>query len=50
MAPSKVSVMPEGLLNELTLQEITDLFEYLYNPDGLGADRVTRQPRDIGRN
>jgi putative heme-binding domain-containing protein len=46
MAPSKVSVMPEGLLNELTQQEITDLFEYLYNPPGSGGpEHVTRQPR-----
>lgn len=30
--PSKISVMPEGLLNTLTLQEITDLFAYLTSP------------------
>lgn len=29
MAPSKVSAMPEGLLNTLTLQEIADLFAFL---------------------
>ncbi len=33
IAPSRISSMPEGLLNELTLQEITDLFEYLYKPE-----------------
>ncbi len=27
--PSKVSAMPEGLLNSLTLEEIADLFSYL---------------------
>lgn len=27
--PSKISAMPEGLLNELTLEEISDLFAYL---------------------
>ena len=27
--PSKVSAMPEGLLNELSLEEISDLFTYL---------------------
>jgi putative heme-binding domain-containing protein len=30
--PSKVSSMPEGLLNTLTLEEITDLFTYLNSP------------------
>ncbi len=29
MAPAKVSVMPEGLLNQLTPQEIADLFAFL---------------------
>ncbi|HUY87650.1 MAG TPA: HEAT repeat domain-containing protein [Pirellulales bacterium] len=28
-APSKKSIMPEGLLNQLTLEEIADLFAYL---------------------
>jgi putative heme-binding domain-containing protein len=32
--PSKVSSMPEGLLNTLTLEEITDLFTYLNTPPG----------------
>jgi putative heme-binding domain-containing protein len=27
--PSKLSAMPEGLINELTLEEISDLFAYL---------------------
>ncbi|HEX7378377.1 MAG TPA: HEAT repeat domain-containing protein [Pirellulales bacterium] len=31
-APSRVSAMPEGLLNSLTLAEIADLFAYLNNP------------------
>jgi putative heme-binding domain-containing protein len=30
--PEKVSVMPEGLLDELELQEIADLFAYLCGP------------------
>lgn len=40
-APSKVSAMPEGLLNSLTLQEIADLFAYLNKPT---ESRVTVQP------
>ena len=31
--PSKTSVMPEGLLNSLTLEEIGDLFAFLMNVD-----------------
>jgi len=31
MKPSKMSAMPEQLLNPLTLEEITDLFAYLYS-------------------
>src|SRR5262245_44846823 len=52
MVTSKVSAMPEGLLNELTLQEITDLVEYLYNPTSppTGGDRVTRRPQDRAKN
>jgi putative heme-binding domain-containing protein len=30
--PEKISIMPEGLLDELTLQEIADLFAYLSGP------------------
>ncbi len=29
--PSRVSMMPEGLLNTLTLEEIQDLVAYLYS-------------------
>ena len=32
MAPSKTSIMPEGLLNRLTLDEIIDLFALLLSP------------------
>jgi hypothetical protein len=31
MQPSKVSMMPEGLLNTLTEEEIQDLVAYLYS-------------------
>ncbi|QGJ71574.1 Cytochrome c domain-containing protein [Planctomycetales bacterium 10988] len=34
VAPVTKSAMPEGLLDELTLQEIADLFEYLTHPPG----------------
>ncbi len=40
-ARSKMSAMPEGLLNELTLEEIADLFQYLNQPPQ--AD-VARRP------
>lgn len=40
MAPSKVSAMPEGLLNKLTLEEIADLFAFLQKrPSGIIATR-----------
>jgi putative heme-binding domain-containing protein len=32
MVPAKISAMPESLLNELTLEEIADLFSYLSKP------------------
>ena len=32
--PSKVSTMPEGLANRLTLEQIADLFAYLMNRAG----------------
>jgi putative heme-binding domain-containing protein len=32
IVPEKTSIMPEGLLDELTLQEIADLFAYLSGP------------------
>ena len=34
MLPSKISAMPEGLLNSLTVEEIADLFAYLNQPPG----------------
>ncbi|HET6883288.1 MAG TPA: HEAT repeat domain-containing protein [Pirellulales bacterium] len=40
-APSKVSAMPEGLLNTLSLQEIADLFAFLNKPT---QSNVTVQP------
>ncbi|MBI3836567.1 MAG: HEAT repeat domain-containing protein [Planctomycetia bacterium] len=39
--PSKVSAMPEGLLNALSLEDIADLFTYLGNPP---RPEVTRRP------
>jgi len=32
LQPSKISAMPAGLLNTLTLEEIADLFQYLGTP------------------
>lgn len=32
IVPTKVSAMPDGLLNELTLKQIADLFAYMSNP------------------
>jgi hypothetical protein len=32
LAPSRVSAMPDGLLNTLTLEEVADLFAYLSKP------------------
>ncbi len=41
--PSRISAMPEGLLNELTLDQIADLFKYLNDPP---AQAVTRRIED----
>ncbi len=41
--PSKISSMPAGLLNELTLQEIADLFAYMKRAP---RQDVARQPED----
>jgi putative heme-binding domain-containing protein len=41
IAPSKVSAMPEGLLDALTQEEIVDLFAFLANPN---AAEVARRP------
>lgn len=41
IASSKVSSMPEGLLDALTQEEIVDLFAFLANPD---AGEVARKP------
>jgi putative heme-binding domain-containing protein len=41
IAPSKISSMPEGLLDELTGEEIVDLFAYLLQPS---PARITRTP------
>lgn len=40
--PSKVSAMPEGLLNPLTLEEIANLFAFLNQPPG--ASLTSRRP------
>lgn len=42
-APSKQSSMPEGLLNQLNLQDIADLFAYL-NGGGRAADFAVDSP------
>jgi putative heme-binding domain-containing protein len=34
VSPSKVSAMPEGLLNRLSLEQVADLFAYLVNAPG----------------
>lgn len=39
MVNSTISTMPEGLLNELSMQEIMDLFAFLYNERGGIAGR-----------
>jgi putative heme-binding domain-containing protein len=41
--PSKISAMPAGLLNDLTLEEIVDLFAYLYSgPHETVSNRPTK--------
>lgn len=40
--PSRTSAMPSGLLDSLTLQEITDLFAYLSS----GTDRISQNEQD----
>ncbi len=41
--PEKVSLMPEGLLDELNLQEISDLFAYLC---GVSHERLVESPEN----
>jgi putative heme-binding domain-containing protein len=44
--PSKLSAMPEGLLNRLSLEQIADLFALLMNaPEPTVAGRETSSPR-----
>jgi putative membrane-bound dehydrogenase-like protein len=43
--PARTSAMPEGLLNDLTLNEITDLFAYLQSD----PDRFTLKPTESDR-
>jgi putative heme-binding domain-containing protein len=38
-APSKASTMPEGLLNELTLEQIADLFAFFQRPPNTAVTR-----------
>jgi putative heme-binding domain-containing protein len=45
MVPSQISTMPEGLLNELTMQEIVDLFDYMYG----GRTDITRRATGSSR-
>ena len=40
IVPHKKSAMPEGLFNTLTLEEIGDLFAYLYSGEAAVANRV----------
>jgi putative heme-binding domain-containing protein len=42
LLPSKISAMPEGLLNPLTLEEIADLFAYLNQSPG--SSLTSRRP------
>ncbi len=42
IAPHKKSAMPEGLFNTLTLEEIGDLFAYLYASDAELARRPAK--------
>ena len=44
--PSKLSAMPEGLLNPLSLEEIADLFAYLQNSNRVPS--LTRRPVESG--
>ena len=39
IAPTEVSAMPEGLLDNLTLEEINDLLNYLHSPPDQTASR-----------
>jgi len=44
--PSKISAMPEGLLNKLSLEQVADLFAYVMNapePSVAGRDAATRR-------
>jgi len=43
IVPSKISTMPAGLLNQLTLGEISDLFAYL---GAIPSRSVAQQPKD----
>ena len=44
--PSKLSAMPEGLLDPLSLEEIADLFAYLQRSGKTGT--LTRRPAETG--
>ncbi len=44
MAPNSKSAMPEGLFNTLSLEEIADLFAYLYASPASRQMSVRRQP------
>ncbi len=45
-APCKISAMPEGLLNALTLEDIANLFAFLSQPPQ--ADLTSRRPDAVG--
>jgi hypothetical protein len=44
--PSKISSMPEGLLDPLTLEEVADLFAYLHRSTKPAA--LTQRPGESG--
>ena len=44
-SPSKISAMPEGLLNSLTLEEIADLFAYLNESSTAHVSSRRKEPQ-----
>ena len=47
IVPSRLSAMPEGLLNSLSRQEILDLFEFMAHPSGESKPAVTENPAPV---
>ncbi len=46
ITPSKLSSMPDGVLKELTLQEIADLFAYVTTDP---SQTVAQRPAEVDR-